>query len=231
MIGPGTSRPAVATRTNVTTASAGRRTLARASLAVVVSLLVAACGGKVAASGLANPMGLEGVIRQPPIAKPDFTLTDTDNQPFNIQRGTAGDVLLLYFGYTHCPDDCPTTMANLAIGLSKVSPAVRSHVKVVFVTTDPNRDTPAVLRNWLDNFNSSFIGLTGTTQQIDADEESVGLPPAIVVPLGNGNYSDQHAAIVLAFTADDQAHAEYPEGYGASTWVHDLPRLVKGPNV
>jgi protein SCO1/2 len=197
-------------------------------LAAVVGLLASACGGKSTGGGVANPMGLKGVIRQPPIAKPDFTMTDTANQPFNLKTGTAGDVLLLYFGYTHCPDDCPTTMANLALGLKKVSPSVRSHVKVVFVTTDPNRDSPSVLRQWLNNFNPTFIGLTATIPQIDAAEESVDLPPAIVVQQGNGNYTDEHAAIVLAFTTDNEAHAEYPEGYGATTWTHDLPRLVKG---
>jgi len=108
-----------------------------------------------------------------------------------------------------------------------VSPAVRSHVKVVFVTTDPARDTPSVIRAWLDAFNPTFIGLTGTTAQITAAEASVGMPPATVVPLGNGNYSVDHAAYVIAFTTDDEAHAVYPDGYTASTWVHDLPRLVK----
>ena len=209
-----------------------RSLLAGFGAVVVVGLLLAGCGGATSTKdGLPNPMGLQGVIREPPLAKPDFTLTDTENQPFNLMTGTAGDVTLLYFGYTHCPDVCPTIMADLAIGLSKVSPAVRSHVKVVFVTTDPNRDTPTVIRDWLNAFNPSFIGLTGTTAQITAAEASVGLPPATVVPEGNGNYSVAHAAFVIAFTADNEAHAEYPDGYSASTWVHDLPRLVKGPDV
>jgi protein SCO1/2 len=198
----------------------------------LIGLLLAGCGGSASAhSSIPNPMGLQGVVRVPPLAKPDFTLTDTADQPFNLMTGTAGDVTLLYFGYTNCPDVCPTVMADLAIGLSKVSAGVRSHVKVVFVTTDPNRDTPTVIRSWLNNFNPSFIGLTGTAAQIEAAEASAGLPPATVVPLGNGNYSVQHAAFVFAFTTDNEAHAEYPDGYGATTWVHDLPRLVKGPQV
>ncbi|MGH9123224.1 MAG: SCO family protein [Acidimicrobiales bacterium] len=211
-----------------TTRRSRRQRSALVVLAAVLGLLGSACGGNGAANGLANPMGLKGVIRQPPVAKPDFTLTDTENQPFNIKTGTAGDVLLLYFGYTNCPDDCPTTMAHLALSLKKVSPSVRSHVKVVFVTTDPNRDSTAVLRHWLDDYNSSFIGLWGTVPQIDAAEASVGLPPAIVVAEGNGQYTDEHSTIVLAFTTDNEAHAEYPEGYGVTTWIHDLPRLVKG---
>lgn len=204
-------------------------TVKRLCLLVVVAALAAACGSASGqSSGLPNPMGLQGALRSPPLAKPDFTLTDTSDQPFNLQTGTAGDVTLLYFGYTNCPDVCPTTMADIALGLLKVSATVRSHVKVVFVTTDPNRDTPTVIRKWLNAFNPSFIGLTGTTAEIAAAEASVGLPPATVVPLGNGNYSVDHAAFVLAFTADNQAHVEYPSGFTDNTWAHDLPRLVKG---
>jgi len=171
-------------------------------------------------------MGLQGTLQVPATPKPGFTLTDTEDQPYNLRAETAGDVTLLYFGYTHCPDVCPTVMANLAIGLSKVSPAVRSHIKVVFVTTDPARDSPPVIGRWLAAFNPTFVGLTGTSQQIIAAETSVGMAPATVVPLGGGNYSVEHAAYILAFTTDDLAHAVYPDGYTAATWEHDLPRLV-----
>jgi protein SCO1/2 len=199
------------------------------AVAAVVALVatLAGCGGSTGSRGLPNPMGLQGTLQEPATPKPDFTLTDTAGHPFNLSTQTAGDVTLLYFGYTHCPDVCPTTMADLALGLEKVSPAVRTRVKVVFVTTDPNRDTEGVIRSWLNAFNPTFIGLTGTSSQIDAAERAVGMPPATVVPLGNGNYSVDHAAYVLAFTTDDEAHVVYPDGYGASTWAHDLPRLVK----
>jgi protein SCO1/2 len=207
-----------------------RRVLVTFSGVAVMTLIIATlagCGGSATRSGLPNPMGVQGTVQEPPTPKPGFTLTDTAGRPFNLAAETAGDVTLLYFGYTHCPDVCPTTMADLALGLSQVTAAVRSHVKVVFVTTDPNRDTTGVLRSWLNAFNPSFIGLTGSTTQITAAERAVGMPPATVVPLGNGNYTVDHAAYVLAFTTDDEAHVVYPDGYGAATWAHDLPRLVK----
>jgi protein SCO1 len=196
---------------------------------LVALALAAGCaaGTTTTKGGIPNPMGLQGTLQVPPTPKPSFTLTDTEGQPYNLRQQTQGYVTLLYFGYTHCPDVCPTTMANLALGLAKVPASVRSHVRVVFVTTDPRRDTPPVIREWLDNFSAAFIGLTGTTAQITAAEASVGMPPATVVPLGDGNYSVDHAAYVLAFTADDEAHAVYPDGYSASTWAHDVPRLVK----
>jgi len=197
-------------------------------VALVAALLVVlSSGGSSNSSGLPHAKGLDGVLQDPAVAKPDFTLTDTAGQPFNLDRQTAGYVTLLYFGYTHCPDICPTQMANIALGLSHQSASVRSHIKVVFVTTDPHRDSPQVLRQWLANFNPSFIGLTGTDQQITAAEAAVGMPPAEVEPIGGGNYSVDHAAWVLAFTLDNQAHAIYPAGFDtASVWSHDLSRLV-----
>ena len=202
-------------------------------LVIVVGVVVVGSRGGSGGSGDGTPhyKDLDGVLQSPPMPKPDFTLTDTSGQPFNLRTGTAGDVTLLYFGYTHCPDICPTHMANIALGLQKLSPAARARVKVVFVTTDPHRDSPQVLRKWLDNFNTSFIGLTGTDQQITAAEATVGMPPAEVEPLGNGNYSVSHAAWVIAFAPDNEARAIYPAGFDtAAVWAHDLSRLVKmGP--
>ena len=205
------------------------RGLALVAGAVVVAGLLFGCSSSNASSeGDIHPPGLEGIIQSPLQPKPNFTLTDTSGQPFNLQKDTAGYVTLLYFGYTHCPDICPTQMADMAIGLSKVPSAVRAQVKVVFVTTDPNRDTPSVIRAWLNAFNPSFIGLTGTVAQIDAAEQTVGMPPATVEPIaGTTNYSVDHAAWVIAFTKDNLAHAIYPAGITASVWSHDLPRLVK----
>ena len=110
---------------------------------------------------------------------PHFTLTDTAGHPFSFAARARGKLTYLYFGYTHCPDVCPLTMANLAAALRHVTPAVRRKVLVVFVTVDPHRDTPSVLRAWLNNYNPSFIGLTGSEQAIRraALDSGIPLPP------------------------------------------------------
>jgi protein SCO1 len=212
---------------------------AQAALAVIVlmggiliglGIFVATRGSGGSGNQVPHPAGLDGILQSPAMPKPNFTLTDTSGHPFNLQADTQGDATLLYFGYTHCPDICPTHMADIALGLARQSPAVRAHLKVVFVTTDPARDTPTVLRQWLNSFNPTFIGLTGDTAQIDAAEASVGMPPSVVEPLGNGNYSVDHAAWVIAFTPDNLAHAIYPSGLDSpAVWAHDMPRLVKWP--
>src|SRR5579872_2163225 len=98
-----------------------------------------------------------GGLVTPPLPKPRFTLTDTSGRPFDFIASTKGYVTLLFFGYTYCPDQCPMHMANLSSALKKLPPGTAGRVKLVFVTTDPARDTPQALRRWLDVFDRRFI--------------------------------------------------------------------------
>ena len=100
-------------------------------------------------------------------------------------------------------------------------------VTVVFVTTDPSRDTPAVLHKWLGNFNGSFVGLTGTPAQLAAAQKAAGVSVAIAdKPDKHGNYQVGHAASVLAYTPDGLQHLSYPFGTTQSDWVHDIPQIL-----
>src|SRR5437016_14673800 len=103
-----------------------------------------------------------GALVTPPLPKPGFVLTDTSGAPFDFWNRTQGSVTLLFFGYTYCPDQCPMHMANLGVALKKLPPGIADQVKLIFVTTDPGRDTPVQLRRWLDNFDKHFVGLTGS---------------------------------------------------------------------
>jgi protein SCO1/2 len=167
-----------------------------------------------------------GVLVTPPLPKPTFTLTDTAGTPFDFRRQTQGYVTLLLFGYSHCPQECPLHLAQLALALAQLPPEVAERVKVVFVTTDPARDTPAVLRRWLDRFDRRFIGLTGDEAAITAAQRAAGLPPARKAARATADYEVEHASVVLAYTTDDRAHLLYPSGVIAADWVHDLPLLV-----
>ena len=170
-----------------------------------------------------------GGLVSPPLAKPKFTLTDTSGAPFDFWSKTQGSVTLLFFGYTHCPDMCPLQMHIIAQALKHIPAAAAEQLKVVFVTTDPDRDTPAVLRVWLDRFDRHFIGLTGTQAAINAAQIAANLAPAKKSPVRpNGAYEVGHAAFVFAYTKDNLAHVIYPVGVKEEDWVHDLPLLVKG---
>ncbi len=200
------------------------------SAAALLAVAATACGDPKARA----LKGLHGVTFSPARPKPDFTLTDTDGRPFHFVADTRDMATLLYFGYTNCPDVCPQHLVNIANALKRMSPDAQSKVRVVFVTTDPARDTPERLRGWLNNFDRRFIGLSGSIDEVNAIEMKLGLPMSRMEAMdhmANGPrtpmYGVGHAAQVLAFTPDDSLRAEYPSGFTIEDWANDLPRLVK----
>lgn len=180
---------------------------------------------------LSAPNEFTGAKVTPAIPKPDFTLTDTDSEAFDIPNETEGYVTLMYFGYTNCPDICPTHMQDIAATLQKMSEEQRAQVKVLFVTTDPERDTPERLREWLDLFNEDFIGLTGTEEQLADIQRAVGTNAAQKEETqrsGSDGYDVAHAAYVIAFTKEtNTAPLVYPSGITRDTWLNDLTKLVE----
>jgi protein SCO1/2 len=119
------------------------KTIGAAALAVAGVLALAGCGGsgqeggsdKAVASGAPQKKG--GVELDQPFEKPDLTLTDTKGEKYDLIEETKGKPVLLYFGYTHCPDICPLTMSNIAVARSKLTAEQKKKLQVVFVTTDP----------------------------------------------------------------------------------------------
>lgn len=171
--------------------------------------------------------GFRGIMLQRPVEKGDFTLTATDGQPYDFRAETEGFITLLFFGYTTCPDVCPVHMANLAAVIKDFPKDVRQQIKVVFVTTDPERDTPARIREWLDAFDTQFVGLAGSREEVNRIQTSLGLPPAVSQDRPGGGYAVGHASQVLAFGRDNIARLAYPFGTRQADWAYDLPKLVR----
>jgi protein SCO1 len=200
-----------------------------AALAGAAALASCAGGSTPGPNGGSTPTPWAGAVLVNPLPKPAFTLTTDTGQTYDFKKETAGKVALLYFGYTHCPDACPTTMASLALALRQLPASVRSQVVTVFVTTDPQRDTPDQLRTWLAQYDPSFIGLTGTIDAINAAQDISALPVATVDPVPGaspGSYGVDHAAVVLVFSPDGYAHVEWPEGVATADAARDLQRLA-----
>jgi len=193
-------------------------------------LLIAACSGgrERAPDPKTDPYkGLELLEAK---GKPDFTLTDLDGHEFKFRAQTDGYLTLLFFGYTNCPDVCPLHMANIGAVLREQPPEVANRVKVVFVTTDPERDSIPVLKAFLGRFSPQIVGLTGTEAEILAAETEANQLPAVkdtADKLPNGQYSVGHGALVLAYTADDSLRVVYPFGIRQQDWAYDIPRLVR----
>lgn len=112
----------------------------------------------------ARPPSWHGAVINPPMAAASIHLQDYNGQNFSLSS-LRGKVVVLYFGFTNCPDECPLTMAHLKLMVDSLGPAAQD-VRVIMVTTDPKRDTAQVLKSWLTKFNPSFIGLLGTPDQL-----------------------------------------------------------------
>ena len=171
------------------------------------------------------PPTYRGGTVTPPLPKPRFTLSDTSGASFDFWTQTNGYVTLLFFGYAHCVDVCPTHMAQLAAALKKLPLAFSDRIKVVFVTTDPARDDLKSLRTWLNRFDQRFIGLSGSERAISAAQIAANLPLAKKAVPSAVDGEIEHSAFVLAYSKDNLAHVIYPPGITEEDWIHDLTRL------
>ncbi|WP_367124780.1 SCO family protein [Streptomyces phytohabitans] len=217
--------------------TATRRAVAAALVAVAAAALTA-CGGDdggdggddSAAARVDGGQEKGGAVLDRPFEKPDLTLTDTEGKEYDLVDETKGRTTLVYFGYTNCPDVCPLTMSNIAVAKSKLDKAEQRKLDVVFVTSDPKRDTPKRLGKWLRMHDPSFVGLTGDFDTIQAGARSVGVHIEPSYEKKNGDVVSTHGAQVLAFSAkDDKAHVLYTEQNAtAQILAKELPTLLKG---
>ena len=194
---------------------------------------VVGCGveadGQAEAADRARRTGYRGFLVADASPKPDFTLTDTGGRDYDFRSETDGFVTLLFFGYTYCPDVCPVHMAGIAAVRRELPVALQRRIKVVFVTVDPDRDTPERLRSWLDTFDRSFVGLRGDAVRVEGIQHALGLPPAAPADTAGSDYLVGHASQVLAFSPDGAVRVVYPFGTRQADWQHDLPRLAELP--
>src|SRR5690606_38635291 len=152
-------------------------------------------------------------------------LTDVDGQPYDFRAETEGKLAFVFIGYTNCPDVCPLHMANIASALSP-HPELEERVEVVFITADPERDTPERLRSWLGPFNPGFVGLRGTPEEVHAIENSLNLPLSVVPSGEEADYAVGHAALVVAFPPNGPGRVGYLSGALPSDYAEDIPKLL-----
>lgn len=114
----------------------------------------------------AAPYEYKGNLLDSPVPQPDFELTAADGSTFRLSQ-VEGKIALIFFGYTHCPDVCPLTLAKVKNALAGLSETEREQVQFIFISVDPERDTPEVLGRYLSNFGPDFIGLTDNFEKIE----------------------------------------------------------------
>ncbi|MFF7203901.1 SCO family protein [Streptomyces sp. NPDC008141] len=213
-----------------------KKTALAAALVAAAGLTLSACsdGGESAKSPVADVSAQQGAeaatVLDQPFAKPNLVLTDTTGKKYDLRERTKGKPTLIYFGYTHCPDVCPLTMSNIAIAKKKLPTADQDKLQVVFVTTDPERDTPAELAKWLPSAgDASFTGLTGEFAAIQAGARQIGIGIDPPKKEKDGTVVSMHGAQVVAFSPKtDAGYVLYGEDTTADDYAKDLPKLIRG---
>ncbi len=154
----------------------------------------------------------------------EFNLTNDLGQKVTAQT-YKGKVVLLYFGYTHCPDVCPTTMQLMSNVVQQLGPEAND-VRILFVSVDPKRDSNTILKAYTQAFSPNAIGLTGTMKQIDAITRRYRVAFSYGKPDVQGNYVVDHSAGVYIFGRSGRIHLLGSDSNPPTAWVHDLKQLI-----
>lgn len=187
-------------------------------LAALLSL--AACGGE------DGDGALSGTVLDPPFEVASTPLTDTDGEPFSLTEDTTKPLTLVFFGYTHCPDICQTVMSSLATAMTRLDAEDRERVGVVFVTTDPARDTADVLKRYLEHFDPTFVGLTGELDTIVDVAKPLGVGVTQGERLPSGGYDVTHGTTITAVDADDRGTVYWSEATSSADFAADIHSLL-----
>ncbi|MBK9941889.1 MAG: SCO family protein [Kouleothrix sp.] len=184
-------------------------------LAAVIAGLALVLAGR-----FARPYTFHGSLIESPAPAPDFTLNDQHGQPFRLSD-QAGKVVLLYFGYTACPDVCPTTLAEFKLARARLGP-LADQARFVFVTIDPRRDTAALLRTYLADFDASFVGLTGTPRELQPAWHAYG----VYVDARPGLETIDHTNRVYVIDTRGRLRLTYSLDTNASALADDVRELI-----
>ena len=170
--------------------------------------------------------GWNGSALTTPYVEPSLTFTDTDGNDFNIAEDTTAKATLFFFGYTSCPDVCNTVLADVASALRRADEAAADNTEVVFVTIDPERDTPSAIREYLDRFDQNFIGLTADQATIEQAADAMGVALTGKTGQVGGSYEVGHSAHVIGFQADGTAPVLWMPGTPVGDLREDIERLA-----
>ncbi|WP_333755864.1 SCO family protein [Streptomyces sp. IBSBF 3352] len=213
-----------------------KKTFAAAALFAAATLTLTACGG--GEDDGASPVTVvseetgsdkAAIVLDKPFEKPDLVLTDTHGEKYDLRKETAGKPTLVYFGYTNCPDVCPTTMSNIAVAKKQLPEAQQDELRIVFVTTDPERDTAAALGKWLKGIDPQVVGLTGDFDTVQAGARTLGITIEAPHKDKNGKVVSTHGTQVVAFSPKtDAGYVLYTEDASVDDYTKDLPALIKG---
>ena len=187
----------------------------RALLPLALLAVLTGCGGG----------QLRGGVFEPPQPAPALVLTDQRGQTFDLTAQT-GKVVLLYFGYTYCPDVCPTSLADITTARRELG-ADAARVQVAFVTVDPQRDTPQVLTRYLGAFDKAYLGLTGTTLELQRVLDAYQVKAVRRDSQGSASYTVDHTAFIYVIDPQGRLRELLPFGTRADDIVNDVRLMLR----
>jgi protein SCO1/2 len=187
----------------------------RGLIPLALLAVLTACGGG----------QLRGGVFEPPQPAPPVVLTDQRGQVFDLSAQT-GKVVLLYFGYTYCPDVCPTSLADMATARRELG-ADAARVQVAFVTVDPQRDTPEVLNRYLGAFDKTYLGLSGTTLELKRVMDAYQVKAVRRDTAGSASYTVDHTAFIYVVDPQGRLRELLPFGTRADDIVNDVRLLLR----
>jgi protein SCO1 len=183
-------------------------------------------------SALQAAPALKAGVFDPPHAAPAFRLDGSDGQPMELARW-RGKLVMLVFGFTNCPEVCPTTLLTLAQARQQLG-AAAADVQVLYVTVDPERDSLPKIKSYLAAFDKSFVGGTAKPAELEAMRKRYGVMAAKLVKPGQdagkdlGNYGMNHSTSVFLIDRQGSLRAMMPFGHGAADFAHDLRLMLAG---
>ena len=200
----------------------GRRAVLAGGLAALLATALTACGGEEQPAGTLTAAPVD-----PPFELADVPLTTTEGGELSLAAPGAR-LSLVFFGYTSCPDVCPLVMSSIATALTRLEPAQREQVQLIFVTTDPARDDEERLRRYLDGYDPTAVGLTGDLDDIVSLGESVGIFVADAEQLASGGYDlGSHGSQVIALDGEGLAPAFWRQDVSSADLAADIALLLR----
>ena len=192
----------------------------RRILPILFLLLLSAC------SLFKAPPSFRGAVYGADLIPPDFSLPDTTGGTFTLSEHT-GDVVLLYFGYTSCPDVCPQTLGTVRAALNQLDDASRERIQLVFISVDPRRDTLSIMEGYLKRFSAGYIGAAASEEELLTLEQGYGLFAEVEAPDENtGAYLVAHTSLVYVIDTRGKLRIGFTDGMNAEDMAHDLDILA-----
>lgn len=191
------------------------------SSSIIAGVLIALVGLGI----VAQPYTFRGSVIEPPAPATDFVLTDQHNQPFRLSD-QRGKVVMIFFGYTHCPDVCPTSLADFK-QIHTLLGAQAEKVRFVFITVDPERDTPERLREYIPAFHPSFTGLSGDSAKLERVWDSFGVYHEKQSVGSAAGYLVDHTSRVYVVDAHGNLRLTFAFGTDVTDMVEDIRHLAE----